>query len=185
MCANYHNTRRKEITALHKEVKYPIVETLKEFNEAYEDLMSEKYYSVQAEKKRMLRRKFNIILYKDDKQIIESYKSIILSFLGAFDVYLDYEEIKKISYVKYKKNFVKIELIEEELFFRTTYIENDAIYTDEFYFMLNKGRYKLRVSKFIKLPFTQDPMSQYSWLGKYDFWRQFRIYKDEIKKGVL
>ncbi len=178
------NKRSKDITALHKEVKYPFIIDERIFEDAINDLEKEKYHSFQAEKKRTLFKSFTTKIYKDEKEVKDIFKKVVNSVIRSFNSKTEILDLEKSEFIYYDKNIVKVEYLEDEFFFRTTYISNDTIYKDEFFIYPTKNFYKMRVKKIILLPVTRDPMSQYTYMGNWDIRKKFKIYKNQILKGV-
>ncbi len=179
-----YQNKERGIEALHKNIIYKTISSQKEFNEAIELLSQTKYHSFQAEKKRRVYKKFSTKIYKSKEEVYEKFKTLSLSFINMFEKIENYDDFKNTPFLKTKDNLIKIELIDGDMFFRTTYIINDTIYIDEFYIYKHKHYYKLNVKKIINLPITRDPMSQYTYFSAWDMNKKFKTYKTQILKGI-
>lgn len=181
---------QKDITALHKKVKYPSINNSTDFEAAVADLKMKRFNSTAAEKRRNVTMKFTTSFYKDYGKIEKMFSELVNGYFKAISVNLTYNRALNVDYVlNNKKNLHKLMLVnnekEGELYFACDYIINDVIYTDSFWIFKNRsGKTKLRVIRAMFLPITQDSLSQHTWTSKWLNKKQFKLYKKQIMEGV-
>ncbi len=187
----YYKTE-KGINSLHKNIKYSLVKSKEEFDEASEYLLGKKYVSFAAEKRRADRFTFSLrnLVYTHERAI-EIFKNLSMDICRSHGIEFEsYQELKNLLFdTGIKGNIYKIEIIEiedkNEYYFVLTYIVDDVMYVDEVWLYHRKNnKYKLTVSKNMLLPFAQEMISQYTWTGKWFNKKQFKQYKKEILMGL-
>ncbi len=159
-----------------------------DFENVYEKLNEDKYYSRTAEKRRLWHKKFSIQMFKNFEEANNLFQRMILSFYRNIDPNVNIEDLKKSGYVPSVKdgNINSVEYVDEKGFFRNVYIHKDVIYTDTFKLTkTKKGGYTLTVYKFIKVPFPRELMSQHTHLSNWTLKKDWKIYKKQIVKGIF
>lgn len=184
--ATHYRTER-DITALHKDVKYEKIRTIKEFESAYKDLESKIFVSKQDEKRRKWSKSFTYKGFFFEDSVNRKFKSLIESFMIVFNKDIRFEELKNRTYFKGEKehsNLYKFHLNMEEKEFTSTYIENDTIYIDNFSVYQRGGKTYFKISKIMMLPITLDLLSQHTHTSKFLLNSRFKQYKNEIIQGL-
>ncbi len=166
------------------DVKYHLLETQTEFEKALEELDSNIYTSIGAEKNRMPYFKQSIKIFGTRDKRLAKFNALCNSFLQSISPELNLDVVEKNIYQKAHNNIHKIVYIPNEKF-TCTWIYKDVIYRDEFKLEnINKPKSKILVMKSMKAPFELSRTSLVSATIRLDFRKGWKKYIKELKEGI-
>ncbi len=185
---NYYDQRKykteKGIETFH-EVKYEKLETPELFDKALNELDLPIYSSVIAERARTAYYKKTIKIYGTSQTKNETFKKLCNSFLKSISPEVDIDLVEKNVYQKLHENVHKFIYMEGERFI-STWIHKDVIYRDEFRILnSDKAVSKILIMKSMKTPFELSRTSLNSTTIRIQFRKGWKLYLNEIKKGIM
>ncbi len=187
MANNHYNKQKYKtqqgIEKFH-EVKYEIIDSQTQFEEALAQLDTNVYNSVLAEKNRVPYYKKKLTIFGTREKRIAKFEALCKSFLFSISPELTLEKVESNMYQKANGNIHKVVYIPGEKFM-CTWIHKDVIYRDEFTLLnIDKPKSKIQVMKSMKVPFELSRTSLVSTTVRLEFRKGWKKYIKELSLGI-
>ncbi len=184
---NYYNKKHykteKGIETFHN-VKYEMLDTQIEFENALLELDDQKYVSIIAERARTAYYKKTLKIFGTKDKKLASFEKLCNSFLISISPDLNLELIENNIFQKAHNNIHKFVYVPGKKFV-STWIHKDVIYRDEFTFLNeDKATSKVLIMKSMKTPFELSRTSLASTTIRLHFRKGWKDFIKEIEREI-